>query len=52
MKRTTLIELLPYFGKGYQAYEAAKRWIEINCPDISYSEREQLHRLAAKMAGI
>lgn len=43
---------LPSFGKGYVAYEAAKRWLYDTHPELTYRERDKLHRLAAKMAGI
>lgn len=43
---------LPFFGKGYAAYEAAKRWLDDKHPELTYGEREQLHRQAAKMAGV
>lgn len=47
-----MIIRLPNFGKGYSAYEAAKRWLEDTHPELTYGEREQLHRQAAKMAGV
>ena len=44
--------VVPDFGQGWIAYEAAKRWILVNFADVTAAEFQLACRLAAERAGV
>lgn len=43
---------IPSFGTGFAAYEAAKRWIANNLPNLSPDQYALACAMAAKVAGV
>lgn len=43
---------IPSFGSGYSAYEAAKRWISTNFPNLTPEQYAVACAVAARSTGV